>query len=82
MKAILEFDLDDADDRMAHLRCVKATDMALVLWEILTNMEKSVTYEVENFDVDSDPTDGVYAAFRNIRDVCHEKGINIDDLIC
>jgi len=36
MKAKLEFDLDDFDDKMAHNRCVKATDMALVLWEIMT----------------------------------------------
>jgi len=82
MKAILEFDLDDADDRMAHLRCVKSTDMALVLWEILTNMEKSVMHQVENFEADSDPSDGVYAAFCQIRDACHYRGINIDDLVC
>lgn len=31
MKAILEFDLNDADDVEAHLRCVKSLDMALAL---------------------------------------------------
>jgi hypothetical protein len=82
MKAILEFDLDDADDRMAHLRCVKSTDVTYVLWAILTNMEKSVLQEAENFEADSDPSDGVYAAFRRIRELCHDKGIIIDDLIC
>jgi len=82
MKAILEFDLDDADDRMAHLRCIKSTDMAIVLWKILTNMEESVTYEVNNSKADSEPSDGVYAAFCKIREVCHENGINIDDLLC
>ena len=30
-KAILEFDLNDPDDQMAHLRAVKSLDMALVL---------------------------------------------------
>jgi hypothetical protein len=34
MKATLEFDLTDIDGRMDHMRCVKSTDMALVLWEI------------------------------------------------
>lgn len=34
MKAKLEFDLDDQDDRMAHLRCVKALDMSLALFKI------------------------------------------------
>ena len=82
MKATLEFDLNDADDRIAHLRCVKSDDLAYVLWSILTNMESSVVSEVNNFEADSDPSDGVYAAFRNIRELCHDKGINIDDLIC
>ena len=34
MKATLEFNLDDIEDRMAHYRCVKALDMALALWQI------------------------------------------------
>jgi hypothetical protein len=81
MKATLEFDLDEIDDRMAHLRCVKSTDMAIVLWEIVTNLEKRVQYEVESFEADSDPSDGVYAAFRRIRELMDERGINVDDLI-
>jgi hypothetical protein len=28
MKAILEFDLTDIDDKMDHMRCVKANDLA------------------------------------------------------
>jgi hypothetical protein len=81
MKAILEFDLDDHDDRMAHLRCVKSTDMAIVISEILHNLEKQVQNEVENFEADSDPSDGVYAAFRKIREAIYDRGIIIDDLI-
>jgi hypothetical protein len=81
MKAILEFDLDDHDDRMAHLRCVKSTDMAIVISEILHNLEKQVQHEVENLEADSDPSDGVYAAFRKIREVIYDRGILIDDLI-
>ena len=34
MKAILEFDLNDNDDREAHLRCVKSLEMAIVIWNI------------------------------------------------
>jgi hypothetical protein len=36
-KATLTFDLDDFDDRLEHLRCVKSLDMALVIWELATN---------------------------------------------
>ena len=34
MKAILEFNLTDPDDNVAHLRCIKSTDMAIALWQI------------------------------------------------
>ena len=34
MKAVLEFDLWDPDDKEAHLRCIKSLDMALALSEI------------------------------------------------
>ncbi len=34
MKAKLEFDLEELDDVMAHLRCVKSLDMALALFNI------------------------------------------------
>ena len=43
MKAQLNFDLDDFDDRIAHERCSKALDMALVLWELQYNTRKSLT---------------------------------------
>ena len=33
MNAWLKFDLDDLDDRIAHLRCTKALNMASVLWD-------------------------------------------------
>jgi len=81
MKATLKFDLNDYDDQRAHLRCVKSIDMAIVLFEILNNLQKKVELEVENFEADSTPSDGVYAAFRRIRELCEENGIVIDDLI-
>ena len=33
MKATLNFDLTDQDDRVEHLRCVKALDLASVIWD-------------------------------------------------
>lgn len=81
MKAILEFDLNDRDDNMSHRRCIKSTDMALVLFEILSNLRKRVEYEVEEFEADSTPSDGVYATFRHIHELCEKHGIIIDDLI-
>ncbi len=34
MKATIEFDLDDPSDRMSHMRCIKATDAYIVLFDI------------------------------------------------
>jgi hypothetical protein len=34
MKGILEFDLNEPDDIIAHKRCVKALDLTLALWDI------------------------------------------------
>ncbi len=81
MKATLEFDLNDLDDRMAHLRCVKSTDMAIVLFEIVSNLRKRVEYELESLEADSDPSDGAYVVFRRIGELLDERGINIDELI-
>ena len=40
MKAVLEFDLDNPEDRMAHLRCIKSLDMAVALFEITHNAHR------------------------------------------
>jgi hypothetical protein len=45
MKATLEFDLDDFDDRTEHLRCVKATNMALMLCGIKEKIRSKLKYD-------------------------------------
>ena len=42
MKATLEFDLSDPDEKMEHLRCIKSLDMALAMWDI---MQYDITVE-------------------------------------
>jgi hypothetical protein len=34
MKAILEFNMDEPEDREEHLRCAKSLDMALSIWDM------------------------------------------------
>jgi hypothetical protein len=81
MKAILEFNLDEPEDRMAHLRCIKSEDMASVLFQILSNLEQKVKFELESLEADSDQFDGAYVVFRNIHELCNRRGIDIDELI-
>ena len=40
MKAKLIFDLNDADDRQAHLRAIKALELCLVINEITSILRK------------------------------------------
>jgi hypothetical protein len=72
MKAILKFDLDDADDRMAHLRAVQSTDMAIALFHILYNSKR----EMENktgLNLDE--------VWEHFHQICIDNNINIDKLI-
>jgi len=73
MKAILEFNLDEPDDRMAHLRCIKSTDMAIVLFDIIYNLRK----EIENIDTD----EKLDLFYDKLNAIMEEQGINIDELI-
>lgn len=78
MKARLEFDLNDFDDRMAHERCVKATDMAFVLWELTTNSYRGLT---NGYDEDDGYYKGVDAVYEKLRELLDENGINPEKLI-
>jgi hypothetical protein len=78
MKAKLTFDLDDIDDKMAHERCVKATDMALVLWEIMTNSYRGLT---NGYDEEDGYHKGVDAVYEKLRELMEEHDINTHNLI-
>ena len=80
MKATLEFDLNDPDDRMEHFRCVKSLDMALALFEILHNTKKGIGYQIEGKNV-TDPYEALEMVMDKIWDDVKERGINIDELI-
>jgi len=68
MKATLTFDLNNPEDEMAHLRCVKSESMAFVLWEVVYNLRKRC--ENDGKDV-----------FDAIYELMEDNGINIDELL-
>jgi hypothetical protein len=79
MEAILKYDLNDSDDTIAHLRAVKSTDMAIVLWEIVYNMRKKIESQIEAESLDGhDALDKIY---ERIIECMSEHGIKIDELI-
>jgi hypothetical protein len=79
-KAILEYDLNDSDDTMAHLRAVKSLDMALVLWEMIYNTKKGIQWKIESGEIkeNDDVLEKVYERFWEI---LYEHGIKIDELV-
>jgi hypothetical protein len=78
-KATIEFDLNDPDDNMAHLRAVKSLDMALVLWEMAYNTKKGMHNDIEFNKLDA--YDAVDKVFKMLWDHMNERGINLDELI-
>ena len=70
MKAIIEFDLDNQEDKMAYKRANSSLDMTLVLWEITHNLR----HKLEN---DSD----IDKVFYEIYDLMEKHNVVIDELI-
>ena len=65
MTATLTFDLNDQDDRQAHMRCVKATDLTLAIWSIKNqNLGKTRKQILESIDR-----------------ILHDYSIDLNDLI-
>tara|TARA_R110000803_G_scaffold156593_1_gene221157 strand:- start:397 stop:633 length:237 start_codon:yes stop_codon:yes gene_type:complete len=77
MTAKLEFDLEDPDDRVQHLRCVSALDMACVIFEIQRNVRKHMT----NQNTPKEYIEGVEDTLNYINELIYDQGINIDNLI-
>ena len=72
MIGTLQFNLDDKDDRMAHLRATKSLDMALVIWDI----NQKVRYWIKNLDTINPET-----IQEEIFEIYEKYDINIDTLI-
>ena len=76
MEAILKFNLDNPDDKMEHMRCIKATDMAIVLFEIQNNIHRGL------IDKDDESyNNGVTDTLQRIYSLMEEYNIDVEELI-
>ena len=83
MKATIEFNLSDPDQAMEHYRCIKSTDLALVLWE-LASSRKSVERIIDaarEEDKNIDAYDGADLVYEKLHALMQEYGVFIDKLI-
>jgi hypothetical protein len=78
-KATLEFDLNDSDDMIAHLRAVKSLDMAMALWEIVHNTKKGLEWSMEDKEIDK--YDALELVYKKIHEILDEHNIKTDELI-
>lgn len=85
MRATLEFDLDNLEDKKAHLRCVKSESLTDAIWQISTNSRKSLQMEIENRiefkGEDISPYDAINIVFERIEEILEGNEIAIDNLI-
>jgi len=81
MKATLKFDLDNPDDVISHQRCVKALDMACVLFEVTANLKSKLEHRFEAQPQDRNEFDGLDEVFSEIGKLLDEHNLNIDELI-
>ena len=79
MKGILKFDLNDFDDKQAHLRAVKSLDLVLALMDIGNELRTKVKYASD------DTSSETIKAYEDIRDdyfrILSNHGIDIDELV-
>lgn len=84
MKAIIEFNLEDEDDKLAHLRAIKSLDMAHAIWDIQHSSKKGMYHKIENAineDINFTPYDAIDIMYENIIDIILKYNISTDDLI-
>jgi len=83
MKAELQFNIEDREDKMALNRCIKAEDMAIALFEISSNHKRrveAIAEAWENQGKEVDWADVLDLAYTLIADELIEQGIDLDEL--
>lgn len=75
MRATLLFDLDDSDDRLEHLRCIKSLDMALAMWEFAGKLRGIVDASEDGKYIDED------LVWKAWEESLGKHDINLDNLV-
>lgn len=79
MKAILEFDLNEPEDVVAHKRAVKALDLILALWDMDQYLRSQTKYAPDSMSSE------VWDALADVREKLHEikteYNISFDELL-
>jgi hypothetical protein len=78
-KGILEFNLDEQDDQIAHMRALKSTDLALSLWDMDEYLRGQIKHAPDSMSSE------VHGALQEVRDklreIMSDHSIDLDELI-
>jgi hypothetical protein len=77
MKAILEFDLNEPDDKEAHLRATMSLNLALAIWDMQQEFRGRLKHgqlSDEEYEVTKKLSDRFYQ-------ILNENGIDLDRLM-
>jgi hypothetical protein len=77
MKATLEFNLDEPVDQAAHMRAVKATDMAVVLWDMDQYLRGLIKYG----ELDESADKALEEARDKLHQLMSERVVDLDELL-
>lgn len=77
MEAIIQFNLNEANEREAHLRCVKALDMALTLNDVAHLQRSYLKYQNLSNEEEAIAT----KIFTDINTLFEANNISLDELL-
>lgn len=83
MEANLKFNLDNLKDKKSHMRCIKAHDMALLLWKIKIELPKHVMDKFESDPIlliRDDTRAGIELVLNSLNELFEKHCINIEEL--
>jgi len=66
MKATIEFDLHDSEDKREHQRMLKSMDMHLALWDISQALRSKIKYAPDDMSQD------MYKAYGEVQEMFYD----------
>jgi len=77
-KAILEFDLNEPEDRNEHERMLKSLDLCLALWDMDQYLRSQTKY---NESLTQEQWDVLDETRTKLYEIMNAKAISLDDLL-
>jgi hypothetical protein len=77
-KAILEFDLNETEDRNEHERMLKSLDLCLALWDMDQYLRSQTKY---NESLTQEQWDILDETRTKLYEIMNAKAISLDDLL-